>query len=90
ARRWAAGRLAARFDTRYVTELADVHARLDVPVALVWGEKDPFFPLDWTRAMVDTFPNAHLHVVPKMKLFVHEERPAEVARAILPTLTHGG
>lgn len=82
----AAGRLAKAFDTDLVQQLGDVHARLDVPVKLVWGEHDPYFPLDWTRAMVDTFPNASLHVVKGMKLFVHEEAPAEVADALLPTL----
>ncbi|MEL6188043.1 MAG: alpha/beta hydrolase, partial [Myxococcota bacterium] len=63
-----------------------VHARIDVPVKLVWGEKDPFFPVEWAREMVSTFPQASLQVIPDMKLFVHEERPEEVAQAILPTL----
>lgn len=82
----AAGRLGRAFDTSYVHQLADVHARLDVPVKLVWGENDPYFPLDWTREMVETFPDASLHVVQGMRLFVHEEAPAEVAKALLPTL----
>lgn len=85
-RRWAAARLARAFDSRYVTELASVHARIDVPVQLVWGEDDPFFPLPWARRMVETFPDARLHVVPDAKLFVHEERPEQVAEAMLPTL----
>ena len=57
-----------------------------MPVQLVWGEGDPFFPLAWAREMVDTFADARLHVVAEAKLFAHEERPAEVAEAILPTL----
>lgn len=85
-RRWAAGELARRFDQKYVAELNEIHARIHVPVQLVWGEDDPFFPLAWAREMVSTFPNAELEVVPNAKLFVHEERPAEVAEAILPTL----
>lgn len=85
-RRWAAGQLVRSFAPRYVTALAEIHSKITVPVQLVWGEKDPFFPLAWTREMVATFPDARLHVVPDMKLFVHEERPAEVAEAILPTL----
>jgi pimeloyl-ACP methyl ester carboxylesterase len=36
--------------------------------------------------MVSTFPDARLHVVKNAKLFSHEERPAEVAEAILPAL----
>ncbi|MFK7987721.1 MAG: alpha/beta fold hydrolase [Sandaracinaceae bacterium] len=85
-RRWAAGTLARDFDRAYVHQLADVHRQIEVPVRLVWGEDDPFFPIAWTREMLSTFPDATLHVVKDAKLFVHEERPAEVAEAMLPTL----
>ncbi len=33
------------------------------------------------------FPNAHLDVIEGAGLFAHEERPAEVAAALLPVLT---
>jgi haloalkane dehalogenase len=82
----AAARLLRNFDTSYVRELAQVHRRIDVPVQLVWGEQDAFFPVSWAREMVNTFPNARLTVVPGAGLFSHEERPAEVAAALLPTL----
>ena len=36
--------------------------------------------------MVETFPDARLHVVPDAKLFVHEERPDAVAEALLGEL----
>ena len=85
-RRWAAGAFARSFDTGLVAELEAVHARIDVPVQLVWGEHDPFFPVDRARAMVATFPDAHLEVVPDGRLFVHEEFPQQVATALLPTL----
>lgn len=87
ARRQAAARLLKSFDMRLVRELGDLHRRIDAPVQLVWGDRDPFFPLDQARAMVDTFPNARLAVIEGAGLFAHEERPAEVAQALLPTLT---
>lgn len=86
-RRWAAGELIRSFDVRYVREIADLHRRILVPVQLVWGERDPFFPLAWAKEMVETFPDARLHVVRGAKLFVHEEHPAEVAAAMLPVLS---
>ena len=89
-RRWAAGRLARTFDTRLVDRLAEVHAAIDAPVQLVWGERDPFFPLARARAMTAGFPDARLHVVPGGKLFVHEEHPAQVAGALLPVLLGRG
>ena len=83
----AAAKLLRSFDMRHVTELADIHRRIDVPVQLVWGDRDPFFPVDRARAMVDQFPDARLSVVEGAGLFSHEERPADVAQALLPTLT---
>ena len=83
----AAIRLLESFDLDHVRALEGLHARIDVPVQMVWGEHDPFFPVDWAKAMVDTFPDAHLQVIEGARLFSHEERPAEVARALLPTLT---
>jgi pimeloyl-ACP methyl ester carboxylesterase len=87
ARLDAAMKVLRSFDMSMVTELASVHARIPVPVQLVWGEADPFFPVDRARKMVGQFPQAQLAVVPGAALFSHEERPAEVAAALLPTLT---
>ena len=86
ARRDAAVRLLRSFDTQYVRDLAEVHSRITVPVQFVWGDQDPFFPLKWAEEMVRTFPDARLHVVPGAGLFSHEERPLEVAQALLPIL----
>lgn len=85
--RQATMQLLRSFDHRLVRELGDLHRRIDAPVVLVWGERDRFFPVEWARAMVDDFPSAHLEVIAGAGLFSHEERPAEVARALLPTLT---
>lgn len=57
-----------------------------MPVALVWGDRDPFFPVGRAREMADSFPDASLTVVEGAGLFSHEERPAEVAAALLPVL----
>jgi pimeloyl-ACP methyl ester carboxylesterase len=86
-RRDAAMRLLRSFDYELVRELGALHRRIDVPVVLVWGENDKFFPVDRARAMVDDFPDARLEIIPGAGLFAHEERPAEVVRALLPTLT---
>lgn len=85
-RRRAAVRILRSFDKQHVHDLAGLHQRIEVPVQLVWGDQDPFFPLAWAEEMVSTFPDARLHVVAGAGLFSHEERPAEVAEALLPTL----
>jgi pimeloyl-ACP methyl ester carboxylesterase len=83
SRREAAAQVLRTFEPGLVTALAEVHPRIDVPVHLVWGESDPFFPVRRAREMVGEFPDARLTVVPGAALFVHEERPADVAAALL-------
>jgi pimeloyl-ACP methyl ester carboxylesterase len=86
-RRNAAVRLLRSFDYQLVNDLADVHRRIDVPVQLVWGDRDPFFPIAQAEDMVDTFPDARLATIAGAGLFSHEEQPAAVAAALLPVLT---
>jgi haloalkane dehalogenase len=86
ARREAAVKLLRSFDMHDVTDLPGVHRQLDVPVQLVWGDQDPFFPVERAKAMIAEFPDARIEVIEGAGLFSHEERPAEVAAALLPTL----
>lgn len=86
-RRWASGRFARGFDLGAFASIAALHARITVPVQLVWGALDPFFPLAWTREMLAGFGGeTHLHVVERGKLFVHEEFAEETASALLDVL----
>jgi pimeloyl-ACP methyl ester carboxylesterase len=85
--RTAAAKLLASFTPTLVRDLGDLHRRITVPVQLVWGEQDAFFPVAWAREMVGTFPDAQLTVIPGASTFAHEEKPAEVAAALLPVLT---
>lgn len=82
-------RLFRSFDPQMVRDLEGLHQRITVPVQLVWGELDRFFPVRKAEQMVSTFPNARMHVVEGAGTFSHEERPAEVAQALLQVLTTG-
>jgi haloalkane dehalogenase len=79
--------LLKSFDYEHVRALGALHQRIKAPVKLVWGEHDRFFPVKLAREMVASFPNADLTVIANAGLFSHEERPAEVAQALLPLLT---
>jgi haloalkane dehalogenase len=85
-RRRAAAAVLRSFDPRLLRDLDDVHRRITVPVQLVWGDRDRFFPPRAAQQMVGTFPDAQLELVEGAGLFSHEERPAAVARALLPIL----
>ena len=65
-----------------VDALAHEHARLTMPVRLIWGADDPTFPVALARAMATQFPNADMVEIPRARLLVHEEYPAEVAGAV--------
>ena len=84
--RSASAKVLKSFEMRYVTELTDIHAQIDVPVKLVWGDQDPFFPLDRAQAMVSEFPDATIDVIENIGLFSHEEAPIDVARSLLSTI----
>jgi pimeloyl-ACP methyl ester carboxylesterase len=72
--------------------LESLHRAIQAPVLLVWGDRDPFFPIERARAMRDQFAGqSELRVLEGAKLFAHEERPEEfgaLARDFL--LEHGG
>ncbi len=70
-----------------VDALARDHARLPMPVRLIWGADDRTFPVDLAREMVPQFPNAQLVEIDGGRLLVHEEKPAEVARAVVEFLS---
>ena len=82
ARLRAAVQLLRSFDVADVRALSELHARIEVPVGLVWGERDPFFPVARARDMVATFPRATLSVVSGAALFPQEECPEAVVAAL--------
>jgi pimeloyl-ACP methyl ester carboxylesterase len=71
-------------DWHLVDDLAESHRRITRPVLLLWGEDDTIFPLARARSMVAQLPDCRgLIAIPGAKLFVHEEKPAEVADHLL-------
>ena len=86
-RQWAAGQFGRNFAMDKFAGLADLHRQMAQPVSLVWGEDDPFFPVERTRAMLPEFAGpVTLTVIPDGKLFVHEEFPVPAAEALLPAI----
>jgi haloalkane dehalogenase len=65
-----------------VDELRKLHARIAIPVRLVWGREDPTFPLDQARPMLNQLPNADLVEIGGARLLPHEERPDAVLDAV--------
>lgn len=71
-----------------VDEFKELHSKLTMPVGFVWGSDDPTFPEASAREMTSQFPNVVGFVsIPQGKLFMHEEFPETVVRAIIEFLT---
>ncbi|HKU42097.1 MAG TPA: alpha/beta hydrolase [Polyangiales bacterium] len=74
-------RLLRKFDWSVVDSLRDVHARLHMPVKLIWGAQDPYFPLAKLKPTLSQYAGgASVHVIDPGKLFAHEEFAEEFAR----------
>jgi pimeloyl-ACP methyl ester carboxylesterase len=62
--------------------LEGILRRAAVPGTVVWGDRDPFFPLSQAERTAAAFPDADLHVLPGAGHALPEERPDQVAAAI--------
>lgn len=63
-----------------IDQFRELHGRLSMPVAFLWGEDDPTFPVGLARRMASRFPNVvGFETLPRGKVFLHEEFPAAVA-----------
>jgi pimeloyl-ACP methyl ester carboxylesterase len=83
------GALLALKSVDFVTadRLPEIHARITAPTVFVWGDRDPFFPIERARRMPSQFRDPRgFHAIEGAKLLVHEEAPERVAAKILPLL----
>jgi pimeloyl-ACP methyl ester carboxylesterase len=72
-----------------VTDTAGLAPHLkdvEQPVAIVWGENDPFLPATMGRRLRATIPNATLDIIPDARHFIPEEAPRRVADALTALL----
>jgi haloalkane dehalogenase len=70
-----------------VDALAENQRKITAPVLLVWGEDDPTFPVPRAQILVEQLGNCRgFVIVPKTRLLLYEEKPAEVLEKTLPFL----
>lgn len=71
----------------WIERLPEAHSKIEAPIHMFWGGDDPFFPLTNARTMAQTFRHpGELQVIPKAKLFVHEEAPEALTHFSRPLL----
>jgi haloalkane dehalogenase len=80
-------RTFVHFDSQVVLQLRDIHRSIKAPTVLIWGQDDPFFPVERARAMTADFADMRgFHVLPGQSLFVHDEAPELVAAPLVSLL----
>lgn len=77
----------AALDPRETLAQANRLRDLDVPTAIVWGEKDPFLPVSLGHRLRSAIPFATLDVVPGARHFVPEESPERVTDVLTALLS---
>ncbi len=79
--------LLRNLDPGVLKTLPAVHARILCPTLCLWGERDPFFPVEKARAMLPQFAGgARLVSIPQGRLFVHEDHPEVFDAQAVPFL----
>ena len=73
-------------DARETAELSEGLPRLAQPTAIVWGEQDPFLPVEIGRRLHAAIPRATLDVVSGGRHFLPEEHPERVASVVATLL----
>ncbi|HTY34521.1 alpha/beta hydrolase [Mycobacterium sp.] len=76
----------AHYPVPAVGWLADGLATVRCPVAVIWGDRDPYIPFDTARELADRIPHATLTRVRGADHYVMEERPREVTDALVHLL----
>jgi pimeloyl-ACP methyl ester carboxylesterase len=76
----------AQYPVPAVPWLADGLGAIQCPVAVIWGDRDPYVPFDTARELADRIPNARLIRLRGADHYVMEERPREVTDALLSLL----
>lgn len=66
-------------------EIAKGFAAWEKPVLVVWGDRDPWLPLEQAQAFAKTLPDGKLETI-EAGHYPQEDRPAQVSAALLPFL----
>jgi pimeloyl-ACP methyl ester carboxylesterase len=77
----------AHYSVAVVPWLAEGLAAVRCPVAVIWGDRDPYIPFDTARELADRMPHATLTRLRGADHYVMEERPREVTEALSALLS---
>jgi pimeloyl-ACP methyl ester carboxylesterase len=77
------GRFAGAVHPRLLLDAASRFSQFTGPVRILWGEADPYFPVELAQQLSEAFPHARLTTVAAGRAFLPLDYPGEVASEIL-------
>ena len=82
--------LTAQLALQRDAEIVGIGARLttiDVPTAVVWGERDPFLPVSLGERLAAAIPGATIDLLPDARHFINEDAPEQCVRVAATLLS---
>ena len=76
----------AQADERYTEEIEPMYGNIRCPVAIIWGEDDPWIPLQRGRALHSLVPNATFNTLKGVGHLPQLEAPRRVTQMIVDFL----
>jgi pimeloyl-ACP methyl ester carboxylesterase len=83
-------RQARQFEERHTGEVVPQLGCVEVPVLVVWGEKDGWLDPSQAPRLRDEIPGSRLEIVPRAGHFVQEDAPGEVAEVLAGFFSEDG
>jgi pimeloyl-ACP methyl ester carboxylesterase len=80
-------RQIAQGDERDTEEFRERLAALGSPALILWGEADPWIPVERGRELARLIPHAELHTIAGAGHLVQEDAPGAVLQRLLPFLS---
>ena len=80
ARSWA--KCARTWPRGAQRHLLDLYPRLDMPVLLLWADRDPFYPLARAEEALDLLPRGQLRVLESTGFLMAYDDPVGLAREL--------
>lgn len=72
----------AALDVNQTMELVPLLPQVHAPTLLLWGDEDPFRPVDYARRLASDLPRAQISVVKQGRHFLPLEKPQQLAGLI--------
>ena len=73
----------ASFDEGHTRELEPLLSAIELPVKVIWGERDAWLDPSLARRLANAVPGANVTLIADAGHFVMEDAPTEVARELL-------